>query len=294
MKLHVMELERFAIHDGPGIRTTVFLQGCPLGCPWCANPESQRIGTQLMYLQKKCVGCGRCVAACPQHCIAFEQGHPVFDRDRCRHCGACATACMSHAIRMSGMLLSPEEIVATLVRDRSYYDHSGGGITVSGGEPFVQAQGLMALLTACKKEKLHVAVETTGNVPFESIAAAEPLIDLFLFDVKHTDAQVLRQVTGGDLALILGNLRKLDPRKVVLRVPVIPGFNFDETVMRRIFKLACALRITRVDLLPYHVLGKGKYDQLGLPYLCTAEQALTKGDLAGLKATGTRMGLTVA
>ena len=293
MKLHVMEIERFAIHDGPGIRTTVFLQGCPLACPWCANPESQQIGKHLMYLQKNCVGCGRCAAACPHGCITLREGRPVFDRSCCKHCGACANACMSRAIRFSGKLMEVDDIVATLVRDRSYYAHSGGGITVSGGEPFVQAAGLTALLRSCKTQRLHTAVETTGNVPPRSIAAAEPLIDLFLFDFKHPDAYTLKNVTGGDLTLIMANLRKLTPQKVVLRVPVIPGFNFDRETVWRIFEMALAQHITRVDLLAYHELGKGKYAQLGLPYRCGAEKSLTKNDLADLKALGTRMGLTM-
>lgn len=293
MTLHVMEIERFALHDGPGIRTTVFLQGCPLRCPWCANPESQHIARQLMYLQKRCVGCGSCAAACPHGCIRMQEGVPQFDRACCVGCGRCAAACPTHALRLSGKAMTPRDVLAVLKRDASYYRHTGGGITISGGEPFVQAEGLRELLTLCKAEGLHTAVETTGNVPTAALLACEPLIDLFLFDLKHTDAQVFAQVTRGDLALVLHNLSLLPPDKVVLRVPVIPGFNRDAETLRSIFALAVRAGIRRVDLLPYHTLGVGKYAQLGLIYPYPERTPLRREDLAPDRALGASMGLTV-
>ena len=293
MKLHVMEIERFALHDGPGIRTTVFLQGCPLRCPWCANPESKWIGKRLMYLQKRCVGCGRCVKTCPNGCIAMHDGRPQFDRAYCKACGLCASACPAQALRISGRAMETKEILAVLLRDRSYYLHTGGGITVSGGEPFVQAGGLAELLSLCKAEGLHTAVETTGNVPARDLLAGAPFINLFLYDIKHTDAERFASVTGGDLPLVLANLSLLPPAKVVLRVPVIPGFNDDEPTLRSIFALALERGIRRLDLLPYHTLGTGKYQQLGLRYPYGDQPALTRKDLAKFRALGESLGLSV-
>lgn len=293
MKLQVMDIQRFALHDGPGIRTTVFLQGCPLRCPWCANPESQPMSKQLMYRKQRCIGCGRCAQVCPTGCATMKDGWPVFDRTLCIGCGRCVEACPAQALRLSGREMEAADILAVLLRDRSYYQTTGGGITVSGGEPFGQPQGLKELLGLCKEHGLHTAVETTGNVPSHRIVACEPLIDLFLYDVKHWDPALLAQVTGGNLALILENLALLPPEKVVLRVPVIPGFTFGEEAIRGIFRLALVRGIQRVDLLPYHTLGKGKYEQLGLPYPYGDEKALTKKDLSGFKAMGEAMGLVV-
>ncbi len=293
MSLRVMEIERFALHDGPGIRTTVFLQGCPLRCPWCANPESQTIGTHLLHLQKRCVGCGRCAAVCPQGSIAMQNGRPVFDRARCVGCGTCVAACPAHALRLSGKTMQPADIVAVLMRDLSYYRHTGGGITVSGGEPLVQAGELATLLALCKAQGLHTAVETTGHAPAAALLACEPLTDLFLYDIKHTDAPTFASVTGGNLPLVLANLALLPPAKVVLRVPVIPAFNFDEAAIHSIYNLALAMGIRRVDLLPYHTLGVGKYAQLGLAYPYGEHPSLTKQSLASLRAMGEALGLAV-
>jgi len=293
MKLSVMEIQRFALHDGPGIRTTVFLQGCPLRCPWCANPESQAGGKKLMYLQKRCIGCGRCAAVCPSGCITTEDGRPIFNRSLCIGCGKCVEACPAGALRLSSRDMETSEILSVLLRDRSYYRNTGGGITVSGGEPFLQGRGLKELLALCKAEGLHTAVETTGNTPTENIQACEPLIDLFLFDVKHPDPVRFKEVTGGDHALVLHNLALLPPQKVVLRVPVIPGFNFDEQVLGDLFRLALSYSIRRVDLLPYHTLGRGKYEQLGRAYPYDEAKPLSRKDLESAKAMGEALGLVM-
>jgi pyruvate formate lyase activating enzyme len=293
MKLHVMDIQRFALHDGPGIRTTVFLQGCSLRCPWCANPEGWRMGCHLMYVKQRCVGCGRCAAGCPTGAALMEGEGPRFDREQCIGCGRCVESCLPGALRLSGKAMDIADIVAVLLRDKSYYRHTGGGITLSGGEPFTQPEGALELLRHCKAQGLHTAVETTGHAPSEGLMASEPFIDLFLYDIKHTDAAIFSNATKGDLNLALKNLALLPPEKVVLRVSVIPGFNHSKEVIRDIFELALRQGVSRASLLPYHVLGKGKYEQLGLAYAYPYEKALTKNDLSELKAMGEGLGLAM-
>lgn len=267
--VHIFDLQRFSLHDGPGIRTTVFFSGCPLRCPWCANPESQRGGKELLYLQSRCVSCGRCAGACPQGAIDFTpEAGPVFRREKCRRCGRCAQVCTTEALELSGRTLTVEEILTTLRRDRDYYESTGGGLTLSGGEPFAQPEGLCALLKAAKEEGFHTAVETAGNVPEDAFRKGIPFVDLFFFDLKHSQPEALRSITGGDLPLILRNLRLAaeSGSKVCVRVPIIPGFNHDTKTIGKIFSLASDCGIKVVELLPYHVLGKSKYARLGREY----------------------------
>ena len=182
MKLKIMEIERFAIHDGPGIRSTIFLQGCPLHCPWCSNPESQKIGHRLMHQKKKCVGCGTCAAVCPAKAIHMKNGFPVFDRERCLHCGSCAANCLNSAITDSGTDTDIDEIVQTVLRDRDYYENSGGGVTVSGGEPFEQPEAIKFLSKGIKEAGLSVLCFTGNKIENISEKYSEILeyIDLLI------------------------------------------------------------------------------------------------------------------
>jgi len=295
--VHVMEIERFAIHDGPGIRTAVFLQGCPLLCPWCSNPESQKIRKQLMHFSKKCIGCGKCKEVCDQNAVEIRDGRPVFDRNKCSGCGICADHCLSGALRISGEDMTAEEIMGQLLRDRDYYEKSGGGVTFSGGEPFVQYDNLLELLKLCKQNGIHTAVETTGDVLPERFKAAEKYIDLFLFDMKHTDVKKLADVTGGNVKFIFENLRYLAsrcPDKVTLRMPVIPTFNYDDASIDGVFEIARTSGFSGVDLIPYHTLGKDKYERLGRNYSFPVEKMLNKEDLLIYKKRGEKLGLRVS
>lgn len=295
--LRVMEVERFATKDGPGIRTTVFLKGCPLHCPWCANPESQRAETQLLWFEGRCTACGACVAACPRGARTIVPGgKPVLDRTLCAVCGACVQACGQNALRLCGGQRTPSSLLAEVARDQDYYQASGGGVTVSGGEPFAQPEGLGAFLALCKSAGLSTAVETCGAFSAEAWDACATKPDLFLFDVKHAEAARLRAVTGGSLPLIRQNLARAaaSGAEVVARVPVIPGFNHDEASMQGVFQLARDCGVGRVDLLPYHTLGKNKYAALGLDYPMGDGSMLREQDLLPWQQLARELGLAAS
>ncbi|MBR3393441.1 MAG: glycyl-radical enzyme activating protein [Firmicutes bacterium] len=295
--IRIFDIQRFSIHDGPGIRTTVFFNGCPLHCPWCSNPESQKGRVELMHFERKCTRCGRCFQACPNGAIRFSpETGPVIDRSKCQRCGSCARACLSGAMRMTGKEVSVEEVMKIVRRDVNYYRNRGGGMTVSGGEPFLQPEGLAALLQAARDEGITTAIETTGNVSFEAFQKANGLVDTWLFDLKHADPEKLKEVIGGNLPLIQENLKQALAEKnsqVIIRVPVIPGFNFDEESLTWIFRLALSCGARQVDLLPYHVLGKSKYVQLGRAYEQEGDKGLDKKELIPFALIGQAMGLEI-
>jgi pyruvate formate lyase activating enzyme len=309
-----MELERFAIHDGPGIRTVVFLQGCPLRCPWCANPESWEPRDRLLYTEDRCIHCGACAAVCPSGaaCIgdavaangspAAGQG-PRFDRRRCIACGACVRVCPQAALRISGTSMSAGAIMDMILRDRDYYGASGGGVTFSGGEPFFQFRALKTLLEHCREEGLDTAVETSGQAHPILLEEMAPLVNRFLLDLKTADPKKLRGTCGGGEA-VFQNIAWLGAHQssgkemaqgsgfsVLGRIPVIPGFNADGESMAAIFALAGRCGIRQVELLPYHTLGKGKYRELGLEYKGPAEKMMEKEELLPLAKLGSGMGL---
>ena len=293
--INVFNIEKFATHDGPGIRTTVFLKGCSLHCPWCANPESWSKKPTLLYDQRKCVSCKACAASCTTQAITFDQKWQ-WDSAKCFECRQCTQNCLPHALSFAGETMSVDAVVNEVLKDKDYFDNSDGGITVSGGEPFLQADALAELLKECKCHDLHVAVETTGNVPLSDIKKALPYIDLFLYDVKHLNADTLYEVTGGRSEYIFTNLEWLaqrDPAKVIVRVPVIPGFNANQEMLCKIIDYAKKLKVREVNLLPYHSLGKNKWEQMNRDYVYKDLKIMEKCELSEYAEYGKRQNIKV-
>ncbi len=274
----ITDLQRFSLYDGPGIRTTVFLKGCPLRCQWCHNPECLFPSPQLRYVSARCAQCGRCGQVCVQGVHDWSQGRHTVNWHRCKQCGACVQACPAEALSLTGRRVSAGEIIATALRDRDYYDRSGGGLTVSGGEPFLQPDFLEALLTLAKENGIATAVETCGFWPRDALARIAPLTDLFLFDYKETDPLLHQRFTGQDNRLILENLDALLARgsKVTLRCPLIPGYNLRTEHLEGIAALTKRYpTLAGCELMAYHKLGAPKYGELGMDYGLTEVQELT-------------------
>jgi len=264
----VFDIQRFSLHDGPGIRTTVFLKGCPLSCPWCHNPESQDFGPEISFVPAKCIGCGRCAQICPRQSHRVENGRHVFDRQSCIRCGACAAHCPSGALERVGRLIAVSEVMCEVLRDKPFYANSGGGLTLSGGEPMAQFPFARALLATAKAQGLHTCIETSGACSTEELARVVPLVDLFLFDCKDTDPVRHHKLTGAPLDAVLASLRCLDDNRaaVMLRCPLVPGANADQAHLDGIARLANAHPCVReIHLLPYHPLGTGKAERVGRP-----------------------------
>jgi pyruvate formate lyase activating enzyme len=265
----VGNIQRFSLDDGPGIRTTVFLKGCNLRCAWCHNPESLGFSPVLQFFPAICRGCGKCVDACPQGAHRLLDGGHVFDRDLCEACGTCASACRTGALKLVGDKTAPEALVRELLKDRHYFASSGGGVTFSGGEPALKPDYIIEVAKLCRAENIPVALDTAGNVPFESYAALLPHIDLFLYDVKCFDPALHMRWTLVDNRLILENLRALDKAGAayIVRVPVIPRFNADLGEQERIARFLATLQNPGlIQLPPYHAYGVGKYEALGFDY----------------------------
>jgi len=266
----VFDIQRFSTQDGPGIRTTVFMKGCPLKCLWCHNAESIDPNPQLMYTPQRCIGCDNCQKTCPKNAISTDlQGAKHIDRGLCDRCGLCAEGCYAGALTMVGRWYDVDELLDIACRDMPFYQQSGGGVTVSGGEPSHQTDFVVEFLHRCRLRRIHTAIDTCGYTAFHNLKALAEQSDLVLYDIKHTDLERHRELTGVPNDIILENLAKLDELGVpiIIRVPVIPGYNDDIENMHRLGDLLAHLtNVGKVELLPYHRLGESKYNKIGYEY----------------------------
>jgi len=278
----VLRIERFAIHDGPGIRTTVFLKGCPLRCAWCHSPESQLLQPEFMPQPERCVRCFGCTNACPHHAVTPAADNGPIAPGACTTCGACAEACPTGARELAGRTMSVEALMAEIERDRIFYDESGGGVTFSGGEPLMQPDFLMDMVRSCRASGVHVAVDTCGQVDAGALLEVARDADLFLFDLKMMDEERHIAFTGASNVRILQNLERLAAvhSNILVRFPLIPGVNDDDENVRATGALLASLRLTRVDVLPYHRTGIAKYERLHIPYRLPDVQPPTTDRLA--------------
>ncbi|OIO88708.1 MAG: glycyl-radical enzyme activating protein [Anaerolineae bacterium CG2_30_58_95] len=265
----VFDIRKYSIHDGPGIRTTVFLKGCPLRCLWCHNPEGRAAGMEVIFHHNRCIRCGACLAECEHGAISWNGQVPLTDREKCEQCGACAEVCYAEARQVVGREMTVAQVVAEIERDIPFYDETGGGVTLSGGEPLAQRDFALALLKACKEREIHTALDTCGFASWDTFERVRGCVDLFLYDLKVINDDRHREFTGASNTLILNNLQKLSERDhlILLRMPVIPGVNDDEENIRQTGEFVASLpRAHSLELLPYHHAAASKYAGLGQEY----------------------------
>lgn len=265
----VFDISRYSIHDGPGIRTTVFFKGCPLNCWWCHNPESMASEPRVAMRETRCIRCGRCVEGCPSGAIALEGGVPVTDPSLCRQCLECTRLCYAEAREVVGWTMTVDEVMTEIEKDIPFFDESGGGVTFSGGEPLMQPAFLLRLLEECGRREIHRTVDTSGHSSRDLLLEVAEQTDLFLYDLKHMDAEIHRQYTGLSNRTILDNLAALSERAVAIRVrfPVIPGINDSLVHAGQMGAFLQQLpRVKVVDLLPYHDVMRTKYKRFGLSW----------------------------
>jgi pyruvate formate lyase activating enzyme len=265
----IFDIKKYAIHDGPGIRTTVFFKGCPLNCWWCHNPEGLDISAQVIYRKDRCIGCGECINVCPEGAIALSPSGVITDQCKCVHCGICVETCPAEARELIGREMSVDEVLEEIKKDILFYDQSGGGVTFSGGEPLMQPDFLLGLLDACGKLDIHRTVDTTGYADPELVLRVAERTELFLYDLKHMDSEKHRRYTGVPNEQILSNLESLAKQgaNINIRIPIIPGINSDDENIDRTGAFVSSLPgAYDVNILAYHSAAEGKYRNLGLEY----------------------------
>ena len=296
MEAVVTDIQSFSLHDGPGIRTTVFFKGCNLRCFWCHNPETLSSGHEIQFFRARCAQCGACVSVCPFGAQARGE-NIAFLREKCHACGACAAACPVQALRMAGRTMDVRDIAARVEQDKAFFDKSGGGMTLSGGEPLLQVDAAAALLQGVQERGIHTALETAGHVPFSAFERILPHTDLVLLDIKSVDKAHHKRGTGVTNERIRDNARALSERGAALwlRTPVVSGYNDTVEAIRAIGEWMASLpQMARVELLPFHRMGAPKYASLDMPYEAAQLQAPDKAHMEELRDVWRAIGLPVA
>ncbi len=283
----VFNVQRYAIHDGPGIRTTVFLKGCPLACLWCDNPESQSPRPQVFFWEDRCIHCGYCLTVCPTGAILGDaQARKEIDTEHCNLCGLCTEQCFAGALEQVGSQKTVDEIMGIVLEDQPFYDESGGGMTLSGGEPLAQPQFAFQLLKTAHEHGIHTAIETSGFGSWQTWENLLPYLDLILYDLKEVTGKQHKKFIGVSNELILDNLRRLAQtgKPIIIRRPVIPGYNDAPESIHILGQFVKQLEtIHEIDLLPYHRLGQKKYEHLGRDYVLGDTPTMKDEEVAGLR-----------
>jgi pyruvate formate lyase activating enzyme len=292
----IFDIKKYAIHDGPGIRTTVFFKGCPLACRWCHNPEGITVASQRIYRQERCIGCGECIQICPQKVLTQTAEGVVCDPAKCVGCQTCADHCPSEAIEFVGRKVTVAEVVRQIKKDIAFYDESGGGITLSGGEPLMQPEFLLQLLDACADLDLHRTVDTTGYADAGLLLEVARKTDLFLYDLKLMDAAKHLEFTGVSNERILDNLKLLarNEARIQVRVPIIPGINSDAENIDRTAAFVSALPgVEHISILPFHNSARGKYGRIGMECISPDIEGPTDAHLKIIAGWLEKFGLAV-
>ncbi len=296
MKGIVTDVQRFSLHDGPGIRTTVFLKGCNLNCAWCHNPETIQAKPELLYYGDKCIGCLTCTEVCPTGAQRVVNGKHLFTRDICIHCGRCADVCYPGAAVMAGREIEANDILEEVELDMEYYQRSGGGVTITGGEVLAQKEFTFELLNLCRKKKIHTAIETNMASPWETIKHLLSVTDLVMLDIKHMDDGEHQKWTGKGNHLILENIRRLskEPVALIARTPVIPGVNDQDEVIRQIGSYISPFpNLLYYELLSFNPFGDSKYGALGIENRFKTAKGTTDERMGALAETASKFGFKV-
>lgn len=264
----VINIQKYSVHDGPGIRTTVFFKGCPLSCWWCHNPESQNSNHEIMFFEEKCTGCGVCISRCPKMAISMMNNAPVVEEGKCILCGKCADFCPNNARELVGKDMTVQELMKEIIKDEVFYEESNGGVTFSGGEPLIHGEFLYELLKRCKERGIHTAVDTSGFTAWQELLKIADKVDLFLYDIKLMDNEKHKKYTGAENVIILDNLKKLSSSgaNIFVRMPIIAGVNDDDENIDEAIKFLSSINAIQVNLLPYHKMGMDKYRRLKKDY----------------------------